>query len=239
VPAVLIISGAGAFGRNHGCAERVLRRAGASEGRAIDGLFQSLQHLGTDALGWFVHRHLRQLEHLFGVVRGELRPQPQAACGDGAHAPPLAVADFKDLGHDALCRQIPCVADGAHLLVFDLGASGFELGDEHRDGFEQIERFESAHHDGHAEFSAQHLVFALAHDRADVARGDETLDAGGGRTEQQANGRGNKHLRHQHREILEPFAPGLPDGHGIGGSGSLKADGEEHHVALRVLMRDL
>jgi hypothetical protein len=31
----------------------------------------------------------------------------------------------------------------------------------------------------------------------------------------------------------------LPDGHGIGGSGSLKADGEEHHVALRVLMRDL
>ena len=49
VPAVVVIGGAGAFGRNHGGAERRLRRALLAEGGTIERLLEPSQHLAADA----------------------------------------------------------------------------------------------------------------------------------------------------------------------------------------------
>jgi len=50
---------------------------------------------------------------------------------------------------------------------------------------------------------------------------------------------GNEYVGHQQREVLKPLVRGLPDGHGVGGRGGLEAHGEEHHLALRIIARDL
>ncbi len=52
--AVAVVGGAGAFARNHGRAQRVLRRAARAEGRALVRLLQALQDQAADALGGFL-----------------------------------------------------------------------------------------------------------------------------------------------------------------------------------------
>ena len=42
-------------------------------------------------------------------------------------------------------------------------------------------------------------------------------------------------MRYEHREVLDPQAPGLVDRHGVSGRGRFEANCEEHHFAVGVL----
>ena len=51
MPAVLVVGRAGAFGRDHGRAQRLLGRAASAEGGALVGLLEAAQDLAGDAVG--------------------------------------------------------------------------------------------------------------------------------------------------------------------------------------------
>src|SRR5690348_10581547 len=87
-----VVGGAGAFGRYHGGAQRMQRRAGGAERRAIMGLFNPLEDLAADAPVVFPGVEVGDLEAPFGVVGAVLPAQLITAFGDGADAPPLLVA---------------------------------------------------------------------------------------------------------------------------------------------------
>src|SRR6516165_9801738 len=54
MPPVLVIGGAGSFGRYHGRAQRFFGSAAIAERGAIDRLFEALQHQCGDACRWFL-----------------------------------------------------------------------------------------------------------------------------------------------------------------------------------------
>jgi len=64
-------------------------------------------------------------------------------------------------------RRLAFITNGAYVLVLGLGASSFELGDEHRDGFQQVEQFEATHHGSRTE---RHSARADANRPADTSR---------------------------------------------------------------------
>src|SRR3989338_4565124 len=222
---VLVVGRAGALGGNHGRAQGILRRAAVAEGRAVERLLQALQDLGALAFGRLFDAGVGEAEDSFSVEGGELRPQPQPAPGNPPQAAPLAVADFEDFFHDLLGGAVAFAGHGADVLVFGFGAALFELLDEHGDGFEQVERLEAPHDDGHAKVAAQGLVLPVAHHRADVPGGDEALHAVHGRAEQQAHRPPHPHVGDEQRKILQAFPPRLPGGPGVGGGGGLQPDG--------------
>ena len=131
------------------------------------------------------------------------------------------------------------IAHRAHILILKSGIARLQLLHQHEDGLQNIDRFESADHDRHAEVADQRFVFAAAHDGADVAGRDEALHAVLRRRQQGANGRRHQDVRHQHREVAQPLPLRLPGRHRIGGSGGFKSDREEDDLAIGMTAGDL
>ena len=71
------------------------------------------------------------------------------------------------------------------------------------------------------------LIFAIAHDRADVAGTEEALHPIQGRLQDGGDGGRHKDVRNQDGKIFDALLSGLPDGHGVGRSGGLESDGKE------------
>ena len=189
VPSVLVVRGAGAFGRNHGRAQRIHGRAARAERRAIHRFLQPLQHQGADAFLGFFGADVFHAENAFGIERGKLFAQPVAALGDRPDAAPFAIGDFEHLAHNLLRGQVAVCVHRARILILNLGAAFFELRHQHEDRFEQIQRLESAHHHRHPKFVHQRLIFAVPHHRADMAGSDEALHPVRGRSKDQPHGR--------------------------------------------------
>ena len=205
---------------------------------AIDRLGETLQNAGGDALGGLLDARGLDAEAAFGIEGGILRAQAVPRGGDLADAAPFAVADFEDFEHALARGGVALAGHATHVLIFDFGAALFELANQHEDGFEQVERLEAADHEGDAEIAREFLVFGVAHDGADMSGSDEALHAVVGEAEQQADGGRHQDVRHQHGKIGEPFARGLPDGHGVGRGGGFEADREEDHLAIGILPGD-
>ena len=89
--------GAGAFGGNHGGAERMVGRAASAEMGAVARLELAQQDLGGWAfrgvINLFINKFKVAGKSLGCVVSGVFRAEGKAAHGDDAESAPLAVGD--------------------------------------------------------------------------------------------------------------------------------------------------
>src|SRR5579862_1549334 len=236
---VLVISGAGALGRNHGRAQRRHRRAALAERRTIDRLLQPLQDQRADAFLRFLGMPVLHPVNAFGVKVRKLLAQPVSAPGDLPDAAPLAVGNLEHLSQDVLRGQIPGLIYRTRILIFNLGAPFFELRNQHRYGFQKIERLKPSYHHRHVKITDQLLILAITHYGANVAWSNEALHAIGGRIQNQSHGGWHQHMRNQHGEIRQAFPPGLPHRHAVGGRRRFEADSEKNYFSAGIRPRDI
>ena len=97
----MVISGAGAFRRHHRRPERVFRRAGFSEGRAVVRLLEPLKDQSADADARLGDLNAFDVEPLFRIKLGIGGAEPKAALRNRSDASPLAVGDFEDVADQA------------------------------------------------------------------------------------------------------------------------------------------
>ena len=91
---------------------------------------------------------------------------------------------------------------------------------------------------GNAVVRGDRLVLAVAHDRAHVAGPEKALHPIAGRLQHGGDGGRHEHVRHEHREVADAQRASTRDGKRVGGRGRLEADGEEHDLAVGVLLGD-
>ncbi len=170
----------------------------------------------------------RQAELRRGVVGGELRPQAQAARRDGAEAPPVAVDDLKTSLHQRAGRRDFPRAHRPRVGVLDLRAVPASSWRMQRSrpsrmstGSKPVTTIGTLYRPG------DRPVLGGAHDRADVAGGQEALHLVVRRAEDRLHRRGHEHVGDEHGEVAQALAVGAEHGHGVGRGGGLKADGEE------------
>src|SRR5579859_3649317 len=239
VTAISKVSRTGAFGRNHGRSQRLLRCAAFSKSRAFGWFFESLQHLCADAFGRLFHAHRGNRRESAGIMRRKLRTQAQAALGNHSDAPPLLVRDLKHSFHHFLRGHVACLGYRTHILVFHFGRTFFELGHEHQDGFQDVHRLEASDHNRYAEVSRELFILAVSHNGTHVTRRDKTLDTIFPGAQKQLDGGWNEHMRDEQKKIRQPFALRLPSGHGIGRGGGFKTDGKKYDALFRICTRNL
>src|SRR5271167_302145 len=83
------------------------------------------------------------------------------------------------------------------------------------------------------------LVFAIAHDRANVPRTNEALYPIARGTQERSNRGRHEYVRGEDREVFQSLALGLPDGHGIRRSRRFKTNSEEDHFAAGICASEL
>src|SRR5215469_11953798 len=125
--AIVVISGAGAFRRYHGSAQRILRRALHGKSRALARLLDALQDQPADALGRFQCRLAGEGETPVRIVFLESSAELKAAGRNLAQPTPLPRGDLEDFHNRLLRRAIPFPPYGAGVLVLDLVTAFFEL----------------------------------------------------------------------------------------------------------------
>src|SRR5208283_3592242 len=177
MPAISIVSGAGAFGRNHRGAQGMFRSALLAKGGAVVGLFDALENQTTDADGRFLGVDFLDAEDSLRVMVTEFPPQFVAAFRNVTHAAPFPVADFEDLVYELLSHSVALTLDHASVAVFHFRPALLKLANRHQDSMKQVQRFESSNDDRHLEARGDGLVFAIAHDCADVAWAQKALHA--------------------------------------------------------------
>src|SRR5574341_99947 len=153
----------------------MLRRALRPEGGTIERLQHTAQHVARAA-----HRGLRgpdsgERKAALGVELGKLRTHAQAAARDGADAAPIAVHQLEYLRDEILRRLVAVTAHRAHVLVFDLVPSLFELVYREQHALENVQRLEPGDDDRDLVLRRDRLVLGPSHDRADVTGREESL----------------------------------------------------------------
>src|SRR5580765_1232708 len=96
--AIVIVSGAGAFGRYHGRTQRIFRRTLHSESRALVRLFQTLKNHSTDTVGRLTRWFAGEREAAVGVVFLKPPAQLEATGRNLTESAPLPRANFEDFG---------------------------------------------------------------------------------------------------------------------------------------------
>src|ERR1700679_506621 len=81
------------------------------------------------------------------------------------------------------------------------------------------------------ELAYEVLIFAIAHDGANVTRNHESLHSIARCTHECSNRWRDQDVRSKHREISKPFPLRLPDGHGIRRSRRFKTDSKKDYFA--------
>jgi hypothetical protein len=142
-----MVRSARAFTRDHGSAERVLRRAASTERRALGGLFHPAQNLAAQALAGFLGHDVVDLEHAQGVVCPILVTQAQAALGQEANAAPLSVTDLEHFLQQCLRSSIAVGLHDAAVLVVDAVQARLQMLHGPPDPLQQIQGLETADHD--------------------------------------------------------------------------------------------
>src|ERR1035438_8748924 len=83
---------------------------------------------------------------------------------------------LEHFGNAFLRGAVPFAASGASVLVLDLVAAFFQLAHGQENALQNIERLEAGDHDGDPVTLRDRKIFFIAHDGANVARGQESLD---------------------------------------------------------------
>src|SRR5579872_839118 len=210
----------------------MLRRAARTEGRALRRLALAAQHEARNALTRLVTSDAQSTEPVLGIEVRIALSEAEAALGDVANASPATRYHAEHLAHHGLRLAIAVAADRAAVLVLDLASPSLELTHTEIDAFEDVDRLEPRHHDGHLVLSGDGLVLLAAHDGADVTGGEEAADAVAGRRQDRAHRRRHQHMRYQHREVPDALPLRLIGRHGVGGRRGLEADREEHDLPV-------
>ena len=84
---------------------------------------------------------------------------------------------WKTFADQFLRRLIAFAADRAAVLVFHLGAAGFQLLHAHQHALQNVQRLKAGDDNRHVIFRREGQIFLEAHHRADVAGGEKTLHA--------------------------------------------------------------
>src|SRR5262245_37894304 len=95
VTSIGVISGASAFGRDHGGAQRSLGRAERPEGRAVMGFLDPLQNLPADADRRLLGIDLFDFEESLGIMIAKFIAQSKTTLGNGSYTAPFAITDFE------------------------------------------------------------------------------------------------------------------------------------------------
>ncbi len=149
------------------------------------GLRSPLQHQPADAFRSAPRSPARRgAEAALGVeVRHRLRRKPKPALGDLADAAPRARHDRNTSRISACAGAVAVAAHRARVLVLHLARAPPRAGARTLDALQDVERLEPGDHDRHAVARRERLILLDAHDRADMAGGEEALDAVAGRRE--------------------------------------------------------
>lgn len=232
---------AGAFGRDHAGADRVIRRAAGAEDGAVLGPLVAAHDGGAFAGLVVGHGPVGETETALGIEIGVGIGQPQGAVGQGAQTAPLErLAPGEHLSHQRLGLEIALVRDGAGegglhpVLALD------DLAQQHPQRLQQVQRLEARDHDGLAVLAGHGLVGGAADHGGHMAGADEPVDDRWLRpAEDGVHGRWREHVVAQHREVAQPLGVGLEHGHGRGRRGGLEPDGQEHRLLPRMVPRPL
>src|SRR5262245_38513220 len=130
--AIGVISGAGAFGGDHGSAQLGLRRAERPEGRAVVRFPNPLQDLTADADHRFLGIDLFDFKEPLGIMIAEFIAQPKPALRNRTDSAPFAIADFEHFRYQSLRRSVAFTLDRASILIFNLSPAGFKLAHRHQ-----------------------------------------------------------------------------------------------------------
>ena len=133
---------------------------------------------------------------------------------------------------------LPSARTERGVLVLHLGAARPRAGSRQREALEDVQRLEAGDDDGDAVPGGDRPVFAGAHDGADVARGEEALHAVGGRPRIALHGRGHQTWETRTEKFVRPSRLACRTAMALAGAVVSKPDGEEHHLAVRVVPRE-
>ena len=125
VAAIVIISRARAFGRNHRRAQWIFRSAAHTKRGTIGRLLQSLQDLGADAFGRFFPLN-RPSQRLVGVEGGELLSQRKPLCGIGPMPRHFRSATSNTSTMICCAGSFPCSSPNAR-IGFPAWPAGLQL----------------------------------------------------------------------------------------------------------------
>ena len=114
---------------------------------------------------------------LLGVELGELRTQPERALGDEPETAPLEVRpQLEHLGEHGERLRVALVTHDAGVLVLDLAPALADLGEEHGDGLQDVERLEPGRDERLAVLLGDEPVRPVADDRRHVAGPEEPVE---------------------------------------------------------------
>ena len=200
------------LGGDHRRPERVHRGAARSECGALLGFLDALQDEPADALRVLrggVTGDLELARRIEGRVR---RSEAEPARGDLPDSPPLARDHGEHLGEQVPGGDVPFPPHRAGVLVLDLRPALLELEHAHVNALQDIERLESGDDDRDLVVSGDGLVLGVAHDRADVARGEEPLHPVVPGPEDRLHRRRDEDVRDEDGEVgrSPPPSPGGP-----------------------------
>ena len=112
--------------------------------------------------------------------------------------------------------------------------TGFELLHGHEDARGKVDWFETGDNDRNAVLLSDGRIFVVAHHRADMTGGKESLNAVDRVRKDCAHCRRHEHVGWQDREVFNSGFLRAKDGAGDGRSGGFKADREEHNLLFGV-----
>ena len=214
-------------------------RARGAEHLALPRLDHALEHLAALARLRVGHAHAGHAEAHLGVEVGVGVGELQPALRDEAEPAPLEVRpQLEHLGHHLERALVALVGHHARVLVLDLAAALGELGEDHPDRLEDVERLEARDHDRLAVVGRDELERARADDGRHVPRADEAVEPQVGRVEQRAQRRHDRHVAAHAREVPDALGLRALQRQRRRGRRGLEADREEDDLAVGVLLGD-
>src|SRR5215831_14457375 len=171
-----VISGASAFGGDHGSAQRSLRRAERPEGGAVVRFSNPLQDLPADADRRLLGIDLFDFEEPLGIMIAKFIAQPKPALRNRSDAAPFAITDLEHFRYQSLRRSVTFALDRTSILILNLSPPGLKLAYRHQGTLENIQWLKAGNDDRDLVSSADRFVFVIAHDGAHVTRPKKPLD---------------------------------------------------------------
>ncbi len=158
------------------------------------GIFDPLHNLAADALAVFCRSNAGHAEFGLRVVGRVGRGQAQTAAGNLTQSPPAPMHHPEDGTHNLLGRTIAVTRDGPRVLVFDFSPPFLQLFDAQVDPVQNVQGLKAGDDNRHIVFGRDGFVFGVAHNGADMARGQKALHLTIGRRKQGFHRRGDQHV---------------------------------------------
>ena len=135
-------------------------------------------------------------------------PQFQGALGDEAQPAPFEMrSQLEYLGHHLQGTRVPLVANATRCTGSPPAAPLADLGQQHGDRRQDVERLEPGCDQGLAVLGGDEPVRAVADDGGDVTGTEEAVQAEVGRLEDGLDGRDDRHVVAEHAEVDDRLRP--------------------------------